>query len=342
MPRTDIEFKTTDGVTLRGWFYQPDGATGPLPCIVMVHGFSALKEMDLDLFAERFTTELAVCCVVYDNRGYGASDTLPGQPRHEILPEQQVSDMSDAITYAQSRTDAVDPAKIAVWGSSYSGGHVLKVGAIDKRVKAVLSQASCVDGYANFQRLVRPDFAEGMQAAFVAGEFWLRWVSTDVFPPLTSRPHCPGCRQGAGARAGGRRRPPEAVGAADARQLRLLHELGQEGRLAERLHAALVGFSCLPRWGSLLHLNANPASVEAFRSYNPSAEIHRISPTPLLMTLAANDVLTPTDIALDAYARAREPKALHILPGGHFDTYSGPNFERNVTRQIAFLKEHFL
>jgi len=58
----------------------------------------------------------------------------------------------------------------------------------------------------------------------------------------------------------------------------------------------------------------------------------------LLMTVARNDVLTPTDLAIAAYARALEPKELHILPGGHFEGYSGPNFERNAGMQAEFLK----
>jgi fermentation-respiration switch protein FrsA (DUF1100 family) len=81
-------------------------------------------------------------------------------------------------------------------------------------------------------------------------------------------------------------------------------------------------------------------SIEAFREYNPSSHIHHISPTPLLMTVADNDVLTPTDIALEAYSRALEPKRLHILPGGHFDGYSGPNFEKNSKVQVEFLREY--
>ena len=57
------------------------------------------------------------------------------------------------------------------------------------------------------------------------------------------------------------------------------------------------------------------------------------------MTVAANDVLTPTDLAIEAYSRAREPKQLHIVPGGHFDGYSGPNFEKNAGTQTEFLRE---
>lgn len=67
--------------------------------------------------------------------------------------------------------------------------------------------------------------------------------------------------------------------------------------------------------------------------------VHRISPTPLLMTVAENDVVCPTDIALEAYERAREPKELHIIPGGHFDAYTGFNFQVNADRQVEFLRK---
>ena len=33
--RKDIEFKTENGVTLRGWHYVPDGRQGKAPTIVM-------------------------------------------------------------------------------------------------------------------------------------------------------------------------------------------------------------------------------------------------------------------------------------------------------------------
>jgi cephalosporin-C deacetylase-like acetyl esterase len=170
MPHTDVEFKTSDGVVLRGWFFTPETSSSlPLPCLVMSHGFSALKEMDLNTFADYFTKHLAITCLVFDNRGFGDSDHGPGQHRHEIIPAVQTSDISDAITYAQTRSE-VNPDKIGIWGSSYSGGHVLKVGAVDRRVKAVLSQVPCVNGWDNFNRLVRPDYVENTNKLFQEGE----------------------------------------------------------------------------------------------------------------------------------------------------------------------------
>lgn len=169
MGRQNIEFKNSDGVTLRGWFYTPENAgTGKLPTLVMAHGFTALKEMTLDFYAEHFTSALPINCLVYDHRGFGESDHLPGQPRGEIVPSLQISDYSDAITYASTRPE-VDKDKIGVWGTSYSGGHVLVVAAIDRRVKVVLSQGPCVSGWDNFHRLVRPDIIPQLEELFESG-----------------------------------------------------------------------------------------------------------------------------------------------------------------------------
>ncbi|OJJ59193.1 hypothetical protein ASPSYDRAFT_45620 [Aspergillus sydowii CBS 593.65] len=123
----------------------------------MAHGFSAVKEMLLPSFADHFSHHLPIACLVYDHRGFGDSDNQPTQPRQEIIPAQQISDYSDAITYLQTLSD-INPDRIGVWGTSYSGGHVLCVGAIDRRVKVVVSQVPMVDGWENFHRLIRPDF----------------------------------------------------------------------------------------------------------------------------------------------------------------------------------------
>ena len=168
MSRSNIEFKTRDGVTLRGWFYPSTTGSGELPCLVLSHGFTAIKEMDLDKFAEYFTSRLSLHCLIYDQRGFGDSDNAPGQPRLEIIPSIQCDDLRDAITYAQTRDD-VKADRIGIWGSSYSGGHVLWVGAVDRRVKVVLSQVPLVSGWENSRALVRPDFVAGLNAMFQQG-----------------------------------------------------------------------------------------------------------------------------------------------------------------------------
>src|SRR5246127_3692347 len=150
--KKDAEVKTQDGVTLAAWHYLPDRRSGRVPIIVMAHGFSAVKEMYLDKFAEVFAAA-GLGALVFDNRNFGASE---GEPRQEIDPWQQVRDYRDAITFAET-LDETDPGRIGIWGSSYSGGHVLVVGAVDRRVKCVVSQVPLISGHNNARRLIRAD-----------------------------------------------------------------------------------------------------------------------------------------------------------------------------------------
>ena len=77
--RKDVEFKTQDGVALAAWHYLPDQSSGKVPTIVMAHGFSAVKEMYLDKFAEVFAAAGlgAIAQRPYDSR----SGRIVGQAR---------------------------------------------------------------------------------------------------------------------------------------------------------------------------------------------------------------------------------------------------------------------
>ena len=119
--------------------------------------------MYLDDYAEVFAAA-GLNALVFDNRNFGASD---GEPRQEIDPWAQVRDYRHAITYASTLPE-VDAQRIGIWGSSYSGGHVLVVAAIDRRVKAVVSQVPLVSGHDNLRALVRADFIAGFREQFDA------------------------------------------------------------------------------------------------------------------------------------------------------------------------------
>jgi uncharacterized protein len=67
-----------------------------------------------------------------------------------------------------------------------------------------------------------------------------------------------------------------------------------------------TGKALAPAWTNEITLR----SVELLMEYEPSAYLERISPTPLLMVVAAGDHLTPADLALEAYQRTLEPKKL--------------------------------
>src|SRR5208283_4782678 len=88
-----------------------------------------------------------------------------GEPRQHIDPWRQVSDCRDAITFVGS-LPGVDKSRIGIWGSSYSGGHVLVVAAIDRRVKCVVSQVPLISGLGNTRRLIRADMIAAVRAGF--------------------------------------------------------------------------------------------------------------------------------------------------------------------------------
>jgi hypothetical protein len=96
-----------------------------------------------------------------------------------------------------------------------------------------------------------------------------------------------------------------------------------------------TGKNRAPNWKNEVTLR----TVEMLGEYNPGDYIAQISPTPLLLLPARNDVLTPSAFAIGAYEQAREPKKLVILPGGHFDAYVD-GFDASSRPALAWFQEH--
>lgn len=150
--RRDVYFDG-EGVKLFGWVYRPAGRdTDTLPALVLSHGFSAVIDMDLDRYARVFAATGFVC-LVYEHRNWGKSG---GWPRFETHPWMQVEDMRAAISFVRT-LPGVDPTRIGLWGTSYSGGHALTVAALDRRVRCVVSQVPLVSGERTFSSWVPAD-----------------------------------------------------------------------------------------------------------------------------------------------------------------------------------------
>ncbi|MHB8692095.1 MAG: alpha/beta hydrolase [Solirubrobacteraceae bacterium] len=145
--RRDICFRSADEM-VRGWLYAPDGGDGPFPTIVMAGGWCYVKELVQPHFAQRFA-DAGLAAILFDYRNFGSSD---GDRRQHIDPSMQIEDYKNAISFAET-LEEVDPDRIGAWGLSYSGGHVLIVGATDPRVKCVSAQIPVVDGYRNMRRV---------------------------------------------------------------------------------------------------------------------------------------------------------------------------------------------
>lgn len=276
--RRDIEIDA-EGATLRGWLYTPDRARDAVPAVVMAHGFSAVKEMYLDKYAEAFCAA-GLAVLVFDNRNFGASS---GEPRYEIDPWQQVRDYRHAITWVRQQV-GIDRDRIGVWGSSYSGGHALVLGAIDRRIKCVVSQVPLVSGSRNLKRLVRADMFAVLRDQFDADrEARFKGDAPMMVPVVSEDPM-----------------GPAALPTGDS-----------------WTWFTETGKSRAPSW----HNQVTLRTVEMLGEYEPQSYIERISPTPLLMLIADGDHLAIAEEAFAAYSRALEPKKLLVLKGGHFDAY---------------------
>ena len=282
--RQDIEFNA-EGVTLRGWLYQPSNISAPMPAIVITHGYNCIKELFLDRYAEVFV-QLGFVVLAFDNRNFGDSE---GEPRQELDPWQQVRDYRHAITFMQTQP-FVNSQRIGIWGTSYSGGHVLVVAALDKRVKCVVSQVPTISGWESMLRRVQPADWFNLRADFDQDRMNRFNGQPAKLVPMITNPDHKGMASHASRDAWdfftGQLSPPE--------------ELWR-----------------FKKWRNEVTLR----SIEMYSEYEPGSYIERIAPTPLLMIVADQDVLAMTDQALMAFNRARGIKKLRLYSGGHFSAY---------------------
>ncbi len=161
----DVTFRTADimseGTRMAAEVFAPKNPrTEKLPTIVMSHGWggtAALLRPDGIAFARA-----GYLVVTFDYRGWGKSDSrliLAGKPiekkdgkrvaevkevREVVDPIDQTTDILNAIHWVVGEKQC-DPQRIGLWGSSYSGGHVVYVAARDPRVKAFVSQVGAMD-----------------------------------------------------------------------------------------------------------------------------------------------------------------------------------------------------
>ena len=138
--REDIRIPS-HGERLAAYLYRPEAAEGDVPCVVMAHGFSGTRNDGLPDYAKTFCAA-GFAVILFDYRHFGAST---GGPRQLLDIDRQIDDYRAAVTYAR-QLDGVDPARIVVWGTSFSGGHVFVLGATDPNIAAVIAQAPFTEG----------------------------------------------------------------------------------------------------------------------------------------------------------------------------------------------------
>src|SRR4051812_2910160 len=141
MGRRDVSFES-GGERCAAWLYEPPG-DGPHPIAVLAHGFGGTRTARLWAYAERFAAA-GIAALVFDYRHFGDSG---GEPRQLLDIRRQLDDWRAAVAYARG-LDGIDPDRLAVWGTSFSGGHVAVIAAEDKRTAAAISQGPFFSGIA--------------------------------------------------------------------------------------------------------------------------------------------------------------------------------------------------
>ena len=139
--RVDVTFPSGDGACA-AWLYRPDGADGPVPCVVMAHGFSLTRHDALGAYASLFA-DAGYAVLVFDYRGFGDS---PGEPRQRFRIGMQREDWRSAVAFARTRPE-VDGGRIALWGFSMACASVVHVAARrPDGIAAVMTLCPLVDG----------------------------------------------------------------------------------------------------------------------------------------------------------------------------------------------------
>jgi pimeloyl-ACP methyl ester carboxylesterase len=133
------------GVTCEAWHFAAEddalATEAGRPAVVMAHGMAGTKDSGLAPFASAFAAA-GIDVLAFDYRGFGASG---GQPRQVVSVRAQVEDYLAALDDAAALPD-VDAARLALWGVSMAGGHVLEAAAIRSDVAAVVALTPLVDG----------------------------------------------------------------------------------------------------------------------------------------------------------------------------------------------------
>lgn len=292
--RTDVTFDV-HGTPVSAWLYLPKNTTAAVPCIVMAHGLGGTKDMGLERYAVRFQ-RAGYAVLVFDYRHFGTSG---GEPRQLIWIPSQLEDWTAAIAYARGRRE-IDPEKIALWGTSLSGGHVIVTAAQDKRIACVSAQCPGLDGRAT------------AEAAFDRQKvgYSLRLVmhgQRDVVRSwLGLSPHT-------------------------------VPIFGKPGTIAIIATDETDGIKKLVPEN---YVNEACARIiirgDKYRPVKHAPDVR----CPVLLLICDRDSVTPpsaVDETVNALGKYAEVKR---YPIGHFDIYLGDNFEKAVRDQIAFFTRH--
>ncbi|SER74478.1 alpha/beta hydrolase [Lentzea albida] len=347
--RRDVWFES-GGVRCAAWLYVPAADGGPRPLVVMAHGLGAVREWRLDAFAQRFAAQGWVV-LVFDYRYLGASE---GTPRQLLDIGDQLDDWRAALAYGRSLPE-VDPDQVAVWGTSFGGGHVLRVASEDHGVAAVVAQCPFTDGPASLLSRLRsgPVSMIGLVVAAVLDVVGSVFGAKPVLAPVVGVWWMPAFLVSPTAIAAASRLIP-AGSRLSPRTAGVLSRIPAVGRgLSPTVETAgepfRPGDTAVGRdtiWGVLTGSGGgDSANAIAARLalrlplYRPGKDLRKIAAAALLC-VCDDDRAAPARTTA-RLAAGRDHVQVNHYDGDHFDIYVGDLFERAVADQVQFLTARF-
>ena len=298
--REDVRFPS-EGELCAAWHLRGEGDAfaGPQgrPCVVMAHGIGGTRDSGLLPFAEAFA-EAGLDVLLFDYRCFGDSS---GEPRQLASPPRHREDYRAAVDFAR-RLEGVDPARIVLWGTSWSGGHVVYVAAEDRGIAAVIPQTPDLDGLGTLREIVKHS--------------GLGYVLR-----LT--------QEGLKDRIGSLRGEQPAtipIVAPPGRRIAAMSSVG-----AEAGYRAIAG----PTWRN--EIVARAALIEA--PNRATRVIDRIT-CPILIQIADQDLVIPSESVRKAAWKAKGRVEVREYPISHWEIYVGEWRERAIDDQLHFLRRH--
>ncbi len=283
------------GLKCSGWLYVPDRLKGKGPAVVMAHGLSAVKEQALPEYAEKLAAA-GLVTLIFDYRTFGESE---GEPRSRLFPLEMVEDYRNAISWLSDRPE-VDPQRIGIWGTSFSGSYVLFAGTFDRRVKAVVAQVPNVgtprarferspERWERDARMMADERTERYRTGIVE---YVKIVSADGEPCIIPGKSAYDFFMGSQAQA--------------------------------------------PNWRNQL----TRESLDKTREFDPVGLIDLMSPTALMLIAGERDELIAVESVKKVFEKAKEPKELVVLPITHFEIYYEPWLSKAAEAAVRWFKKY--
>eukprot|EP00040_Diaphanoeca_grandis_P009106 m.47674 g.47674 ORF g.47674 m.47674 type:complete len:343 (-) comp20552_c0_seq1:43-1071(-) len=306
-PDNEVEFPMkADGTLLRGEFFKASSRCSP--AIIMAHGFSSTYRMGLVEHAQHLQ-KAGYSVLVFDHKSYGRSD---GVPRTHIDYYSQADGYRDAIDFV-SDIEGVNENKIALWGVSFTGGMVLEIGALDSRVKAVLSITP-----ANISASPIPESSQLTKLKSVLIERQYLESPTKLFGPLAVIPDDSGRDFWFGGAALGYIGDQCDVKTAAANTHRFFTEKAE--------HAQWVNDTTM-----VMRKKAKPS---------PHVALHFLT-KPVLMVAAVDDEVVNFEHCKSAFALIPSSSKTFVqVSGGHFSKQA-KDFNTVLSQELRFLTNVF-